>query len=432
MIKIIFFFILYLLSIQVIYATHNRAGEIRYTQINDLTIKAELITYTKTSSTPADRDSVVIMWGDGTSNIVPRKNGKGLILSNDVKMNIYEMEHTYPGRGEYLISMLDPNRVENILNVDPPGSVNIPFFVQTKIKLFNTNFQGINHSPILTNPPVDIACLGQKFIHNPGAIDLDGDSLSFELITPLLDIGTNVPNYLLPNQIRPGINNTISFDQKNGTFFWDAPQLGGEYNIAIAIHEYRKGQLISTTIRDMQILVLKECAQDSPPSIQGGKDTCIIAGETLDLNFLIDDPDKNSRGGKVKVQTFGAPFLFQPSATTNATGRFDPVSYILNIHWKTECSHVSSEYYNIIIKATDDYYDTSGLSNIFLYRIKVIGPAPSDLRTTSTNSSIRLDWKLPYSCDSLTSNFKGFSLWRKENPGPNIDTCITGLEKYGY
>ncbi|MBK7799293.1 MAG: hypothetical protein IPJ53_09280 [Saprospiraceae bacterium] len=41
-----------------LYATHNRAGEITYIQLSNLTIRATLVTYTKTSSVGADRDTL--------------------------------------------------------------------------------------------------------------------------------------------------------------------------------------------------------------------------------------------------------------------------------------------------------------------------------------------------------------------------------------
>ncbi|MEP7195469.1 MAG: gliding motility-associated C-terminal domain-containing protein [Saprospiraceae bacterium] len=425
-------FIFIILASITLQATHNRAGEIRYQQINELSIKVELITYTKSSSVSADRDTINLMWGDGTISSVPRQNGKGTNLPNDIKMNIYEMTHTYPGRGEYIISMLDPNRVENILNVDPPNSVNIPFYIQTKIKLFNTNFQGINHSPTLTNPPIDFACLNQLFVHNPGAIDLDDDSISYELIVPLMDVGTEVPNYSFPSQIRPGFNNTISLDPITGNFTWKSPQLAGEYNIAIAIHEFRKGQLISTTIRDMQIFVRADCLNNNPPTISRRRDTCLIAGSSLDVNFNINDLDGNIKGGRVKVQALGAPFIIDPIAVTNSSGIFNLPPYQLNIKWNTACSHVRNDYYSIIIKATDDYFDTSGLSNIFIYRVKIIGPAPENLTSSSDNKSILLEWNFPYQCDTSQSNFQGFSVWRKEVSTNISDSCITGLDKYGY
>ena len=59
------------------WATHNRAGEIIYEQIGDLRIRASIITYTKASSVDADRDSLILIWGDGTFSKVARNNGGG-------------------------------------------------------------------------------------------------------------------------------------------------------------------------------------------------------------------------------------------------------------------------------------------------------------------------------------------------------------------
>lgn len=68
-----------------IFATHNRAGEISYTQLSDLSIRAVVTTYTKTSSVSADRDSISIAWGDGSFSNVVRINGNGQILPNNIK-----------------------------------------------------------------------------------------------------------------------------------------------------------------------------------------------------------------------------------------------------------------------------------------------------------------------------------------------------------
>ena len=74
-------------------ATHNRAGEIRVKQLSDYTLEATVITFTKESSFAADRDSIVIDWGDGTFSKVVRSNQFGESLGNDVKKNTYVATH---------------------------------------------------------------------------------------------------------------------------------------------------------------------------------------------------------------------------------------------------------------------------------------------------------------------------------------------------
>lgn len=57
-------------------ATHNQTSEIIYQQIDELTIEATIITYTQTSSVQADRDSLIICWGDGTCETLLRSDTK--------------------------------------------------------------------------------------------------------------------------------------------------------------------------------------------------------------------------------------------------------------------------------------------------------------------------------------------------------------------
>jgi hypothetical protein len=81
----------------ILLATHNRAGEITYRQIGQLTIEMTITTYTKNSSTAADRDSLDVFWGDGTNQFVRRDNSRTRIEPNDIKINYYVATHTYPG-----------------------------------------------------------------------------------------------------------------------------------------------------------------------------------------------------------------------------------------------------------------------------------------------------------------------------------------------
>ena len=79
------------------WATHNRAGEITYVQTGPLTIDMTITTYTKTSSRDADRDSLLVLWGDGAIEWVFRVNGpgnKGEPLAKDIQKNFYKALQT--------------------------------------------------------------------------------------------------------------------------------------------------------------------------------------------------------------------------------------------------------------------------------------------------------------------------------------------------
>src|SRR5437773_306040 len=99
--KIFLSFLIFNFSFLIAYATHNRAGEITYTHLTGFTYQIIIHTYTKASSVAADRDSLEIIWGDGTSDTLPRTNGggNGVAIGNDIKYNEYTGTHTYPGLG---------------------------------------------------------------------------------------------------------------------------------------------------------------------------------------------------------------------------------------------------------------------------------------------------------------------------------------------
>jgi gliding motility-associated-like protein len=414
------------------YATHNRAGEITYEQIGELTIRATITTYTKTSSTSADRDSLELFWGDGNSEFVIRANGEGNPLPNDIKVNYYIAEHTYPGRGTFTISMMDPNRIAGILNINYPNSVNVPFYIETTFTFLSTQFQGFNNSAILLQPPLDFGCVGQRFVHNPNAFDIDGDSLSFELIIPLQDKQSVVPEYSFPNEIMPGGENNISLNPVTGNFVWDAPQVAGEYNIAIRILEWREGVLINSLIRDMQILVEDNC-NNEPPAIITEDEICVIAGETIRFDVNVSDPDD---GQKVSLSASGGPFQAMPNpATLDVEEGFINPPFSGTFIWETTCDHISDQYYQLVFRAVDNATgDSTGLADLKTVRIKIVGPPPENVQAEAMGSDIMVNWDLPYDCE-ITQNdyFLGFSVWRKigSNQFP-IDSCVGGLEGTGY
>ena len=62
--------ILLLIISKLTIATHNRAGEITYTQISDLTYEITITTYTYVLSN-VERTELEVEWGDGIFTNVP-------------------------------------------------------------------------------------------------------------------------------------------------------------------------------------------------------------------------------------------------------------------------------------------------------------------------------------------------------------------------
>lgn len=415
-----------------IFATHNRSGEITYKQIGPLTIEAIVTTYTKASSTGADRDTLELFWGDGTSTNIGRSNGDGDIIPGlDVKVNYYVSTHTFPGRATYTMYFTDPNRVNQIQNLNFPNSVDIKFYIQTTFTIFDDQFNGLNSSAVLLQPPIDFACTNQRFIHNPNAYDPDGDSLAYELVTPFQGIDTIVPNYQLPDQIAPGPNNTIAFDQKTGDFVWDAPQMPGEYNIAIKIKEYRQGQLINSIIRDMQILV--RICENNPPVIETIEEYCVMAGEELIIPVKVTDTDADQF-----VQLTATGGMFQTNGQNidwDNSGIFKPTVINDTLRWNPLCTDIRKEPYQVVFRAQDNGISSvQGLTDLKTVLVYVMGPPPLEVEAEATTNSIDITWEAPYRCDIETDDyFRGFSVWKKIGSNPFVvDSCDAGLEGKGY
>ena len=230
------------------FATHTFGGEIYYVHVSGFTYAITVHYYTKTSS-PADRPEIVLIPGDGSAgDTLPRT--METYFPNDWKLNVYEGVHTYPGFGRFTLTFEDPNRNQGILNI--PMSVNEAFCVSTVLVI--DAVLGPNNSVRFTNYQHISWYSGAAFFHETMPADIDGDSLSFELIDPLGDGCDTIPGYALPSTIPAG--NYCEVGVSSGVFGWYDPVLIGQYVIAIRCTERRNGELIGQVTRDMSLIIL--------------------------------------------------------------------------------------------------------------------------------------------------------------------------------
>jgi gliding motility-associated-like protein len=398
-------------------ATHNRAGEITYRHLGGFQYEATIITYTKLDS-PADRPELGISWGDGSIDTIPRINGNGLgeILSLDIKKNIYVGVHTFPAPSVYVISFEDPNRNGGVVNI--PNSINIPFFVSTELII--NPFLGVNNSVQLLNPPIDQACPGQIFIHNPGAYDPDGDSISYRIVSCRGENGVVIPGF-----VQPVSTNSFTLNPVTGDLIWDTPPLSGigEYNVAFIIEEWRNGILIGSVTRDMQIDVVP--CQNQPPTIIGLPDLCVDAGTSIGFEVLATDSDNPSQ--LVTLSATGGPFLFDSPGNAVFTAITGQSSAVQSFTWNTSCDHVRREPYLITFKAIDN-----GQPNLAYYetmQVQVVAQAPENLTSSPQGNTISLNWEI-----SPCTKASGYAIYRRNGfYGFQPDQCETGVPAYtGY
>ena len=412
------------------FATHNRAGEITYKWLGGLKYQVTVTTYTKESA-PADRCEITINWGDNSTDVLPRTNGQangpcgsipmGQSLGNDAKLNIYIGEHTYQAPGFYTLSMQDPNRNAGVANI--PNSVQTPFFIST---LLNVNpALGANSSPTLLNPPLDDGCQNRTYIHNPGAWDPDGDSLSYSLVNCRGLNGNDIPETYSPNLVQ----DPVTIDAVTGDFIWDVPKAVGQYNFAMIITEHRKGpngvwQIIGSVTRDMQLNIFP-CA-NQPPVLQPIGPFCVVVGENLQFTVQATDPD----GDPVQLTATGGPLQVPPVAQfqqpTNGIGAVQQV-----FSWTPGCAHVQRLPWTMSFRVEDNPPGNSDppLVDYMQVEITVIAPAPENPEAVPISDGINVSWD-----QSICSDALGYNIYRRDGFFGYIpDSCETGVPAYtGY
>lgn len=426
-------------------ATHLRAGEIIVERLscNSLTFRITVTVFTNTINTNVlfGGEDDWLDFGDGRRILVPETiNDERPDLGPGIATASFSVLHTYTGFQAYTISYSEPNRNEGVVNMD--GSVNTRFYIETKIIV--DPFLGCNNTPQLLVPPIDRACTGVAWFHNPGAFDPDGDSISYEMVIPFREKNTTVINYKDPADPQfytnfQGGDETgtktpkFSINPRDGTITWDAPGMAGEYNIAFVIKEWRKinGQWYNTGFvrRDMQIVV-DECDNERPDLIVPD-DVCVEAGTTLNATIFGIDPD----GDPVKIEAFSEIFELAPAqspATLTPNGG-DPVPSPAQSQftWNTTCAHVKEQPYQVVFKITDDSPTGSALVTFKTWFIRVVGPEPEwvDAQVNLATRVADLEWE-SYFCQ----NAETIQVWRRvDSFAFTPDSCQTGMPDFlGY
>ncbi len=441
---ILFIVVLFLASVaSQVKATHIRAGEIIATRIStsSLTYRFSIIGYTDTGSNVVFGGGE-IDFGDGT--VINIEEGaeffqRQVIVDSEkqIAYNVFEIEHTFQAPGVYVVRFNEKNRNAGVVNMD--NSVDTPFYVETSLRI--DPFFGANNTPVFLVPPIDEGAVGVRFIHNAGAFDIDGDSLSYKLVIPKQFKDQVVDGYVEPNDPKFYGNNfskgneqqtgppTFTIDPLNGDLVWDAPGLLGEYNVAFIVEEWRqvlgKWYRLGYVTRDMQIIV--EDTNNNPPEVLLPDELCVEAGTLIEETITGIDPD----GHRVKLQGFGGPFeLVENPATLTPDNTYDNQPHNAEFKWQTDCKHVRKRPYELQFKATDDPEQGIRLVDFKTLAVTVYAPAPTGVQATvQTGRSIRVDWD-EYNCGLADK----MQIWRRVDSYNFVpDECNLGIpENSGY
>ncbi|RYU97235.1 T9SS type B sorting domain-containing protein [Emticicia agri] len=245
-----------------------------------------------------------------------------LLIRYQATLNLPEASFSDPGG--YAIVWERCCRNVIITNIRNPSSVGMVFY---------TEFPPLsiaNNSPHFKDVVADYLCINQNFEMDFSATDADGDSLTYELITPWIGYATmGQPNPIsIGRSSYPeatwvdgiGLNNVIPgtvplrIDRNTGVLYARPDKLG-LFVFSVMVNEYRAGVMIGRIKRDFQLKVV-DCKINLPPQIMvrnQGVNAFIQEGEIINLkkgdkkcfDILFLDPDISQ---KVTITARGVNF----------------------------------------------------------------------------------------------------------------------------
>jgi len=426
--------------------THLRAGEILVERLtcSELQYKITLILYTNTISPTHPGGTAgggMLQWGSGSTQVPFIANVTIINAAFNIGRVTYSQVVSFPKEGTYTIRYEEAHRNVSTLNI-PNGADNIDFYVENQL-IVSTAF--CDSSPSFLVPPIDQACHGMAFFHNPGASDPDGDSLSYSITIPKGNNGVSISGYEDPNRSKfyIGLNYqqanmdkngppTFGINATSGLLTWDAPGAIGSYNIAIQVTQWKKNPTDSSwfqfgyVVRDMQIEVL-DC-NNHPPDLVSIEDRCVLAGDLITVEVRGKDQDFDN----VTMEVFSdiTSFTESPASVTYATALQSTAADTAHIRitWRPDCIRVRQQPYQIVVKITDSPPNGGvKLTRFRSFNIKVMGPPPvlNQVEVNPVNKKVTLQWDL-YSCQ----NAEAIQVWRRvAQRNYTQPPCETGMQK---
>ena len=218
----------------------------------------------------------------------------------------------------------------------------------------NVNLAPCNNSPTFSNDPVPFICIGQEFCFNHGATDSDGDSISYELITPMTSANTTVQYLNSYSNLDPLVTTTgLAFNEVTGDLCM-TPSMAQASVMGVLVKEYRNGQLIGSVIRDMQ-LNTETCTNNNPyvtgvdGSGQFSTTACVGQTVSFDIPSVDDDADD--------ILT-----LTWDNGITGATVTPDEANQPVGaFNWDTSVGGITAGNYTFTVTIEDDNCPYKGL-----------------------------------------------------------------------
>lgn len=330
-------------------ANHIVGGELELIHIQGFNYRINLIQYFDLAqdANPGPEASIIVYTYRKSDDVLMRRDtitlqGTSLVQYTNILCVIDELRTL---RAEYSKEIfLDPEEFSDeegyymvwerccrnfaITNILNPGGTGMTYLLDFP-PVTKNNEPFVNSSPQLFPPLSDYACVDQLYYVDFAGTDLDGDSITYSLTTPLnstalVPVPIPTPKPHPEVRFRPGVdvNNMVpgspSLQINNEGFITVRPNRVGLYVFSVLAEEFRDGEKIGQVRRDYQLLVVDGCNPPAPPQasvkIPGEPDfdprsqtlNYTVGAEDRCFEFLVRD---NSSGiSRVNLRAEGVNF----------------------------------------------------------------------------------------------------------------------------
>jgi len=292
--------------------------------------------------------------------------------------------------------------------------------------------------PQFAEPPVPAICAGYELRYSAISTDPDLDSLSYEFVSALGNLGNQLSyqsgfsfSEPLPGPMIDPTYQSATLDSITGLLEYDSPNgLQGRWVVVMAVDAWRCGQRISRTIRDMTVTAYACSGQNDVPTVSEpvwtqpmgafNHHVTVTAGDTV--RFTLNGQDFDMIGGQPQEMTlsaFGSQFgvyytnadsgcAIVPCATlSNAIPPVTASGFQLSttFNWVTGCDHVrlnnecggGASTYNFAFKYQDNFCPANGI-NMVNIAVTVLAdsivPSPQPhCVSVDANGNVELTWE---------------------------------------
>ncbi|HEX2617473.1 MAG TPA: hypothetical protein VHL57_08015, partial [Flavobacteriales bacterium] len=279
-------------------------------------------------------------------------------------------------------------RNNTITSLNDPG--NQELYLNARL---NNTSSFCNNSPTFTNAPTPFYCLGQQISYNPGAVDADGDSLDYALISARGANGANLTyntgsGYSATQPIRnTGGGNAVVLNPVTGTMTV-TPSVQQVAVVTYRVREYRNGVQVGEVTRDVQF-VIRQCSGNTSPTATGINGTSSYSTQVcvgVPITFTVNSNDVNA--GQAVTMTWNNGI---PGATFTTAGAPFPTG---TFTWTPTVADIGNNVFTITVR--DNGCPLVGTSD-FGYSVLVTppftaadaGPDQSVCGTTATMAGVQ-------------------------------------------